>query len=180
MSPRADARLGRRLRDAIRDVPDFPEPGILFRDIMPVLADPGLFADVIRAFREAAADRVVDKVVGIESRGFILAAPLALEIGAGFVAARKPGKLPGPTHRLDYALEYGSDALEIQAGAIREGDRIFLVDDVLATGGTASAAARLIARLGGSVQLAAFMVELEALNGRRRLEDLEMISFLRL
>lgn len=180
LTTRAETSLGRRLRQAIRNVPDFPQPGILFRDVMPVLADPDLFAEVLLAFRDAAGGRTIDKVVGIESRGFILAAPLALQLGAGFVPVRKPGKLPGPTRRLEYALEYGSDALEIQADAIRQGDRVYLVDDVLATGGTASAAARLIADVGGRVELVVFMVELIPLGGRRRLGALEMTSFVQL
>jgi adenine phosphoribosyltransferase len=175
----AEPELSRRLRRAIRNIPDFPEPGILFRDIMPVLGDPGLFSDVVAALRELARERTINKVAGIESRGFILAAPLAISIGAGFVAVRKPGKLPGPTRRLEYALEYGKDALEIQEDAIRPGDRVYLVDDVLATGGTASAAARLIANSGGEVELAAFMVELTPLGGRERLGGLDMTSFLR-
>lgn len=178
MVTRADPELSRRLRRAIRSIPDFPEPGILFRDIMPVLGDPALFSDVVAAFHELARDRTIHKVVGIESRGFILAAPLALSVGAGFVAVRKPGKLPGPTRRLEYALEYGSDALEIQEEAIRPGDRVYLVDDVLATGGTASAAARLIAHCGGEVELVAFLAELTPLGGRERLGSLDVTSFL--
>lgn len=178
MAARADTALGGRLRRAIRDVPDFPQPGILFRDIMPVLADPDLLADVIDAFRGLARDYTIDKVVGIESRGFILASPLAVALGAGFVAVRKPGKLPGATRRLEYALEYGSDALEIQEDAIRPGDRVYLIDDVLATGGTASAAVRLITSCGGEVEVVAFMVELTALRGRDRIGPLEMTSLL--
>mgnify|MGYP003928068645 CR=1 FL=1 len=176
------ANLGERLRERIRPIADFPKAGILFRDIMPVLADPHLFQDVIRALAEAARTRGVrvDKVAGIESRGFILAAPLALRLGAGFVAIRKPGKLPGPTRRLEYELEYGTDALEVQTDAIRPGDRVYLVDDVLATGGTAAAASRLIAAMGGEVPLAAFMVELAELGGRRRLQGIEMASLVTL
>lgn len=174
----ADAALSERLRRAIRDVPDFPKPGILFRDIMPVLADPDLFAGVIQAFRGLARNRAIDKVVGIESRGFILAAPLAIALGAGFVAVRKAGKLPGRTRRLEYPLEYGTDTLEIQEGAIRAGDKVYLVDDVLATGGTASAVARLVTSCGAEVDIAAFMLELTALRGRERLGSLETASFL--
>lgn len=166
--------LPHRLRQAIRDIPDFPKPGIVFKDLMPVLLDPALFTETLEALLAPVRSRKVDKVVGIEARGFIFAAPLAVALNAGFVPIRKPGKLPGPTRRIEYALEYGTDALEVQAHAIRPGDRVFLVDDVLATGGTAAAAAVLIAALGGVVEFAAFIAELGFLRGRERLRDLEM------
>lgn len=171
-----NADLGRRLRETIRDVADFPKPGVVFKDIMPVLLDPVLFGETLEALLEPVRGRKIDKVVGIEARGFIFAAPLAVTINAGFVPIRKPGKLPGPTRRIEYALEYGMDALEVQAHAIRPGDRVFLVDDVLATGGTARAAAQLIRSLGGSVDCAAFIAELGFLRGRERLHDLEMTA----
>ncbi|HEX7120435.1 MAG TPA: adenine phosphoribosyltransferase [Longimicrobiales bacterium] len=161
--------LAERLRRTIRDIPDFPRPGIVFKDITPVLADAALFPAVIDDLARAHADQGIDHVLGIESRGFIFAAPLAVRLGAGFVPARKPGKLPHRTLRVEYALEYGTDALEAHEDAIRPGDRVLLVDDLLATGGTAAAAVRLVERLGGTVVGASFVVELEFLDGRARL-----------
>src|SRR5690606_3157493 len=142
---------------------------ILFKDITPILADPDLFACVIDHLVAVNGGEAIDRVVGIESRGFLFAAPLALRLGAGFVPVRKPGKLPYRTVRIEYALEYGNDALEVHEDAIRPGDRVLLVDDLLATGGTAAAAAQLVERLGGRVVGAAFVVELGFLGGRARL-----------
>ncbi len=164
------AELERRLRAAVRDVPDFPRPGIAFKDITPVLADGALFADTVRALA-AYADRA-DLVVGIESRGFIFGAALAVQLGCGFVPFRKPGKLPYRTERVEFSLEYGTDALEAHVDAIVPGHRVLIVDDVLATGGTAAAAADLVRRLGGDVVAAAFVLELTALGGRSRLGTL--------
>ncbi len=172
MTDTTTLELAERLRRSIRDVPDFPKPGILFKDITPILADPDLFACVIDHLVAAHGAEVIDRVVGIESRGFLFAAPLALRLGAGFVPVRKPGKLPYRTVRIEYALEYGNDALEVHEDAIRPGDRVLLVDDLLATGGTASAAARLVERLGGRVVGASFVVELEFLDGRAQLGEL--------
>ncbi len=158
---------------AIRDVPDFPKPGILFKDITPVLLDPALFKRVTDALADAyAADRIT-RVVAIESRGFILGAPVALRLGAGLVPMRKPGKLPAERAREDYALEYGTDALEMHADAMGRDARVLVVDDVLATGGTAAAACRLVERVGGTVVGLSFLMELgflggaDALRGRR-------------
>ena len=167
-----------RARAAIRDVPDFPQPGILFKDITPVLADPALFRDVIDYFAETYSSAEVDVVVGIESRGFIFGAPLALELGAAFVPIRKPGKLPHEKVRIDYALEYGNDSLEAHRDAVADGQRVLVVDDVLATGGTASAATRLVKQLGGEVVGLCFLVELGFLNGRQKLDSVEVHSLL--
>jgi adenine phosphoribosyltransferase len=165
-------RLRARVREKIRDVPDFPKPGILFRDISPVLADAATLAAALELHAARIADLVgrVDKVVGIESRGFLFGMALAVRIGAGFVLVRKPGKLPLATVEATYALEYGEDRLQIHADAIAPDERIVLVDDLLATGGTAAAARDLVRRLGGDVVAALFLVELSALQGRARLE----------
>ncbi|HEX6939594.1 MAG TPA: adenine phosphoribosyltransferase [Longimicrobiales bacterium] len=171
MTESATLDLAERLRRRIRDVLDFPRPGIVFKDITPVLGDRALYAAVIDDLAAAHAGQPVDHVVGIESRGFLFAAPLALRLGAGFVPVRKPGKLPYHTIRIEYELEYGTDALEAHEDAIRPGDRVLIVDDLLATGGTATAAARLVERLGGTVVGASFVVELGFLNGRERLGD---------
>jgi adenine phosphoribosyltransferase len=158
-----------RVRAGIRDIPDFPKPGIVFKDITPVLADPALFRDVVRHFGDVYRADHIDVVVGIESRGFILAAPLAIELGVGFVPVRKPGKLPFKKSRVDYDLEYGTDALEAHDDAFSHGRRTLLVDDVLATGGTAAAAIRLVEQIGGEVTSCCFLVELGFLNGRSKL-----------
>ncbi len=166
--------LEQRLRAAVRDVPDFPKPGINFKDITPVVSDPVLFRDVIGAL--AAGGGEFDLVVGIESRGFIFGAPLAVEVGVGFVPFRKPGKLPYRTERIRYGLEYGTDALEVHVDGIQPGQRVLLVDDVLATGGTAAAAVELVRRLGGEVVGAAFVLELAFLGGRARLADVPLLT----
>lgn len=158
------------LKELIRDVPDFPTPGILFRDITPVLQNPQAFREVVCSMVECARPMQPDVVVGIESRGFILGAPIALELGTGFVPVRKAGKLPAETVRAEYALEYGSSAVEMHRDAIEPGMRAVIVDDLLATGGTARAAARLIEEVGGVVAGIVFLIELSALNGRKQLE----------
>ncbi len=155
-------------RALIRDVPDFPKPGILFKDITPVLADAAAFAAMIDALAAPWRGQGLDAVVGIEARGFILGAPLALALGAGFVPIRKPGKLPAATLGHDYALEYGSDRLEIHADALRPGARTLIVDDVLATGGTLAAALSLVEALGANVIGASVLLELGFLDGRAR------------
>jgi adenine phosphoribosyltransferase len=157
------------LRTKIRHVPDFPKPGILFYDITTLLGDAQGFADVIGALVAPYSNEKIDHVVGIESRGFILGAAVASQLHSGFVPIRKLGKLPSKTHREHYALEYGTDGLEIHQDAVSEGQRVLIVDDVLATGGTARAAAALVRRLGGSVVGLAFLIELLALNGREKL-----------
>jgi adenine phosphoribosyltransferase len=160
-----------RVATAIRDVPDFPKPGIVFKDITPVLLDASLFRDATDAMAAPFAGDAISHVVAIESRGFILGAPVAQSLGAAFVPFRKPGKLPHLVERIEYALEYGVDALECHRDALGEGQRVLVVDDVLATGGTAAAACALVESLGASVQGCSFLVELSFLEGRRRLDE---------
>ena len=157
------------LRATIRDVPDFPKKGIVFKDITPVLSDAKLFRGVIDTLAERHRALGITKVVGIESRGFIFAAPLALALGAGLAIVRKPGKLPWRTVREVYALEYGEDALEMHIDAVGPGERVLVVDDVLATGGTADAVGRLVTRQGAELVGFAFLLELGFLHGARRL-----------
>ena len=157
------------VRARIRDIPDFPKKGIVFKDITPVLADAKLFRQVIDALVARWKDERIDKVVGVESRGFIFAAPLAYAIGAGFSIVRKPGKLPWEVIREAYALEYGEATLELHIDAVGPGERILVVDDVLATGGTAEAVGRLVARQGAELVAYSFLVELSFLHGARRL-----------
>jgi len=158
------------LADLIRDVPDFPKPGITFKDITPLLGDPSALAQIIAELAAPWSGKGVTKVVGIEARGFILAPAVALEIGAGFVPARKPGKLPWTAIRQSYGLEYGTDAIEMHIDAVRPGDRVLIIDDVLATGGTAGAAQTLVKRQGATLVGCAFLVELGFLNGRSKIE----------
>ena len=157
------------LKSAIRDVPDFPKPGIVFKDITTLLRDATHFRRAIDLLTVLAGDLVVDKVVAIESRGFILGAPVAQALGVGFVPVRKPGKLPWQTRRETYDLEYGTDTLEVHEDAVGPGDRVLVVDDVIATGGTARAAGDLAEGLGATVSAYLFLVELGFLNGRERL-----------
>ena len=157
------------IRARIRDVPDFPSKGIVFKDITPVLSDGALFRQVIDTLAARWEKERIDKVVGIESRGFIFAAPLAYKLGAGFSIVRKPGKLPWEVIREAYALEYGEATLELHIDAVGPGERVLVVDDVLATGGTAEAVGRLVARQGGELVAYSFLVELGFLNGARRL-----------
>lgn len=161
---------------AIRNVPDFPKPGIQFKDITPVLADPRLFAGAIDLLTEKFKPGAVDAVVGVDARGFIFAAAAALKLHAGFVPVRKKGKLPYQTHEQDYALEYGSATIAMHVDALRPGARVLLIDDLLATGGTAAAAAALVNKLGAKILEAAFLIELKFLNGRRKLQDLPVRS----
>jgi adenine phosphoribosyltransferase len=163
----------------IRDIPDFPTEGILFRDITPVLGDPEAFREVLDAFAEEAKARGAEVIAGIESRGFVFAAPVADRLGLPFVPVRKLGKLPGPTVQAEYALEYGTNTLEMHRDAIAPGARVMVVDDLLATGGTANAAARMVEELGGTVVGFAFLVELEALNGRSALEGYNVLSLVK-
>ena len=158
-----------QLKAKIRNIPDFPKPGILFYDITTLLRDPDGFRQVIDALAGPFTGQAVDLVVGIESRGFILGGAVAVALGAGFAPVRKPGKLPGKAVKESYALEYGTDALEIHADAVVPGQRVLIVDDVIATGGTAKATASLVRTLGGTVHALAFLVELEFLKGRDKL-----------
>jgi len=157
--------------EAIRDVPDFPKPGIMFKDITPLLLDPGRFRRALDLMAAPFAGSHVRRVVSIESRGFLLGAPIALLLEAGLVPIRKPGKLPGARGRVEYALEYGTDALEMHRDAVGQGDRVLIVDDVLATGGTAEAAAKLVRAHGAQVVGFTFLIELDFLKGRERLRD---------
>jgi adenine phosphoribosyltransferase len=166
------------LRTLIRDVPDFPKPGILFRDITPLLASPTGFTQAILAMLAPWRDAGVTHVVGTESRGFIFAAPMALALSASFVPVRKPGKLPHTVHRESYDLEYGSDALEMHADALDASARVVIVDDVLATGGTARATRRLVERTGAVLAGCAFLIELDALDGRSLLPGARVESIL--
>jgi adenine phosphoribosyltransferase len=162
------------LRAKIREVPDFPKPGILFYDITTLLKDAAAFRESIDLLARPFRDRPVDIVVGMESRGFIFSAPLALELGAGFVPVRKLGKLPAETISVEYALEYGTNTLEIHRDAILPGQKVLVVDDLLATGGTVNGTIDLVRRLGGEVVGLAFLVELSFLQGRERLRDYDL------
>ena len=164
------------LKGRIRDVADFPSPGIVFKDLAPLLGDAEALRFTVDALAEAFAGRRVDKVVGVEARGFIVAAPVAYRLGAGFVPVRKPGKLPWRTEAEEYALEYGVDRLEVHADALAPGDHVLVVDDVIATGGTAQAAVALVERLGGTVAGIGFVVELTFLSGREKLEGYDIVS----
>ncbi|MCP5110579.1 MAG: adenine phosphoribosyltransferase [bacterium] len=166
------------LKKLIREVPDFPKPGILFYDITTLLKDPGGLRDVMAALRQAVEGVEFDVVAGIESRGFIFGPALARELGKGFVPVRKPGKLPAETERLEYSLEYGTDAIEVHTDAVPAGARVLVVDDLLATGGTAKATAQLVEKLGGKVAAMAFVVELDFLNGRGQLDGYDVRSLL--
>jgi adenine phosphoribosyltransferase len=167
------------LEAKIRDIPDFPKQGIVFKDIMPLLADPEALHETVERLAEFAGPREPDVVLGAEARGFILGAALAYRLGCGFVAARKPGKLPWRTISAKYALEYGFDALELHADAISDGARVLVHDDLLATGGTAKAKIDLVEQLGGTVVGLAFVIELEFLNGREKLEGYDVFSLVR-
>jgi adenine phosphoribosyltransferase len=164
----APDKLQQLLLEHIRDVPDFPTPGVLFKDIAPLLADGPALSAVVGALADRYAGRI-DAVVGIEARGFVIAAPLAVALGVGFVPVRKAGKLPGPTLVGSYALEYGTASIEVQVGAFRQGERVVVLDDVLATGGTAEASCELVERAGAEVVEVAVLMELAFLNARERL-----------
>jgi adenine phosphoribosyltransferase len=166
------------LRGRIREVPDFPEPGVTFKDITPLLADHTAFAAVVDAIVSYHGRGTIDKVAGIEARGFILGAAVAYHFGAGFVPVRKAAKLPSPTYSEAYALEYGEATIEVHRDAFSTGERVLLVDDVLATGGTAAAAAKLVRRAGAVVSGCSVLLELTALRGRERLADLEVQALL--
>ena len=163
----------------IRDVPDFPKPGILFRDITPLLQDPGAFKYTIDRLADRFKDAQLDAVVAIESRGFLFGAPLAYRMGKPMVPVRKPGKLPAATHTAEYTLEYGTDAMEIHVDGISPGQRVLLLDDLLATGGTLEASVRLVEMCQGVVGAIGVIIELIQLDGRRRLEGYDVFSLLK-
>jgi adenine phosphoribosyltransferase len=162
------------LRSLVRDVPDYPKPGILFKDITPVLAEPAAFQATVRAMAEPWRDAGITKVVGIEARGFILAAPVALDLRAGFVPVRKQGKLPAETYSRSYALEYGEATLEMHTDALEPGERVLIIDDVLATGGTVAATSELVESCGAEVAGVSLLMELTFLPGRERLPGREL------
>jgi adenine phosphoribosyltransferase len=182
LAPSAGSGLPGLISAKIRDIPDYPKPGIVFKDITPLLADGGAFAAVVSAMadgsREDGQKGKIDKVVGIEARGFILAAPVACYLGAGFVPVRKQGKLPATTLSESYELEYGTATVEVHVDAFQPGDRVLIVDDVLATGGTAAASVRLVRRSGAEVAAVSVLLELGFLGGRARLPDVEVRSLL--
>ena len=169
----------KELEKFIRDVPNFPKPGVVYKDITPMLQDPEAMQLAVNAFLERLKEAKIDKVVGIESRGFFFASLLAQKLNAGFVPIRKPGKLPYKTHKESYSLEYGNDALEIHQDAIRPGEKVLIHDDVLATGGTALAACNLVEKLGGEIVQCNFLVELEFLKGREKLQEQQVESLLK-
>ncbi|MEO7428069.1 MAG: adenine phosphoribosyltransferase [Acidimicrobiales bacterium] len=172
MIPEVD--VVRMLRAGIRDIPDFPTPGVVFKDITPMLTDPAAFAGMVEALAAPLAGRGITKLLAVEARGFIPGAAMAPVLGAGFVPVRKAGKLPWEVERAEYVLEYGTDLLEVHRDAIDRGERVAIVDDVLATGGTAAAAVRLARALGGEVVACSFLIELTFLRGRAQLPDLEV------
>jgi len=168
-----------RLRTGIRDVADFPKKGIIFKDITPILGDPGMFHASIDLFLERCRGKKIDKIVGIDARGFLFGSTVAYELGIGFVPIRKRGKLPYKTEIAKYSLEYGEAEMEMHIDAMMRGERVVLVDDLLATGGTSAAAAALISKVGGQLLEAQFLIELEFLRGRKKLQPTPVVSFLK-
>jgi adenine phosphoribosyltransferase len=166
------------LKDYIRSIPDFPKPGIMFRDITPLLAAPKAFREVIDRFVDHFGNHEISAIVSAEARGFIFAAPLALELGTRFIPIRKPGKLPFDTHAFHYELEYGTDSLEMHTDALQEGDRVLLVDDLLATGGTIEACVRMTEQAKATVAGCAFVIELDFLKARQRLARYDILSLI--
>ncbi len=166
------------LKKFVRDIPDFPKPGILFKDITPLLAAPAAFKEAIRQFADKYRGASIDAIVAAEARGFIFAAPLAIELGVSFVPIRKPGKLPADTHAHDYDLEYGSDTLEMHIDAVTAGQRVLVMDDLLATGGTIAACCQLVEKAGADVVACAFLIELAALNGADKIAPRESFSLI--
>jgi adenine phosphoribosyltransferase len=169
----------KKLRDGVRDVPDFPKKGIVFKDITPILSDGGLFRASIDVFLESCHGKKIDKIVGIDARGFLFGSAVAYELGVGFVPIRKRGKLPFKTEIAKYSLEYGEAEMEMHIDAMNPGEQVVLVDDLLATGGTSAAAAALIAKIGGQLIEALFLIELEFLHGRDKLAPTPVTSFLK-
>jgi len=173
------SEMVKRLQSAVRDVPDFPKKGIMFKDITPLLSDPELFRASIDLFLERCRGKEVDKIVGIDARGFLFGSAVAYELGLGFVPIRKRGKLPYRTDTAKYSLEYGQAEMEMHTDAVTKGERVVLVDDLLATGGTSAAAAALIRNAGADLIEAQFLIELEFLEGRKRLEPTPVMAFLK-
>jgi len=167
------------IKTTIRDIPDFPKEGIIFKDITTLLKDPEAFREAINMMVDYYKDYDIDYIVGIEARGFIIGAPMAMAMGKGFIPIRKPGKLPGKTISMSYDLEYGSNEIEIHSDAIDEGDKILIIDDLLATGGTVAAAVKLIKELGGELQGIGFLLELPFLNGRDKLKGENVFALLK-
>jgi adenine phosphoribosyltransferase len=174
-----DSDVLEKLRTGVRDVPDFPKKGIVFKDITPILSDPKLFGASIDLFLERCRGKKIDKIVGIDARGFLFGSTVAYELGIGFIPIRKRGKLPYKTEVAKYSLEYGEAEMEMHMDAVTDGEQVVLVDDLLATGGTSAAAAALIRKVGGQLLEAQFLIELEFLRGRRQLEPTPVISFLK-
>jgi len=168
-----------KLRTRIRDVPDFPKKGVIFKDITPILSDPGMFHASIDLFLERCRGKKIDKIVGIDARGFLFGSTVAYELGIGFVPIRKRGKLPYKTEIAKYSLEYGEAEMEMHIDAMMAGERVVLVDDLLATGGTSAAAAALISKVGGQLLEAQFLIELEFLHSRKKLQPTPVVSFLK-
>ncbi|HNT35272.1 MAG TPA: adenine phosphoribosyltransferase [bacterium] len=168
------------LKSLIRDIPDFPKKGIIFKDITPILGNKDAFRQVIDTFADRYKDKGVEYIVGVEARGFIFASALALRLNVGFVPVRKPKKLPWATHRVEYELEYGTDALEIHQDAVPKGSKVVLLDDLLATGGTTAATLKLLQKLDAKVIETAFVIELGFLKGREKLKDCPVYAMIRL
>jgi adenine phosphoribosyltransferase len=168
-----------KLRAAVRDVPDFPKPGIIFKDITPILGNGKLFRTAVEAFLEQCRGKQIDKIVGIDARGFLFGAAVAYDLGVGFVPLRKKGRLPYKTESAKYSLEYGEAEMELHIDAIERGQKIVLIDDLLATGGTSASAATLIRKVGGVLLEAQFLIELEFLHGRKKLDSAPVVSFLK-
>lgn len=168
-----------QLHAAVRDIPDFPKPGIIFKDITPILGSGKLFRMAIEAFLENCRGKQIDKIVGIDARGFLFGSAVAYDLGIGFVPLRKKGRLPYKTESAKYSLEYGEAEMELHVDAIERGERIVLIDDLLATGGTSASAATLIRKVGGDLIEAQFLIELEFLHGRQKLESTPVVSFLK-
>src|SRR5882757_4448975 len=168
-----------KLRTAVRDVPDFPKPGIIFKDITPILKDGAWFRASIEVFLQQCRGKEIDKIVGIDARGFLFGSAVAYELGAGFVPLRKKGRLPYKTESAKYSLEYGEAEMELHIDAIEPGERVVLIDDLLATGGTSASAVALIKKVGGVLLEAQFLIELEFLHGREKLAPIPIVSFLK-